>query len=109
MPQGNSLCSYLKQTKFFFYKIREQESGTGPVWGLLPVGVGRMCGKGVGGRIWGKYCVHRYVNGKMRPAENIPGMGWGWIKDNDGGMNSTMIYLIYCKNFCKCHNVPPAQ
>jgi hypothetical protein len=18
-----------------------------------------------------------------------------------------MIYLIYCKNFCKCHNVPP--
>jgi hypothetical protein len=23
------------------------------------------------------------------------------------GMNSSMIYLIYCKNFCKCHNVPP--
>jgi hypothetical protein len=20
-------------------------------------------------------------------------------------MNSTMIYLLYCKNFCKCHNV----
>jgi hypothetical protein len=23
------------------------------------------------------------------------------------GINSSMIYLIYCKNFCKCHNVPP--
>jgi hypothetical protein len=23
------------------------------------------------------------------------------------GVNSSMIYLIYCKNFCKCHNVPP--
>jgi hypothetical protein len=21
--------------------------------------------------------------------------------------NSRMIYLIHCKNFCKCHNVPP--
>jgi hypothetical protein len=25
-----------------------------------------------------------YVNGKMRPAENIPGIGGGDIKDNDG-------------------------
>jgi hypothetical protein len=24
-------------------------------------------------------------------------------------VNSTMMYLIYCKNFCKCHNVSPAQ
>jgi hypothetical protein len=22
------------------------------------------------------------------------------------GANSSMTYLIYCKNFCKCHNVP---
>jgi hypothetical protein len=21
------------------------------------------------------------------------------------GMNSNIMYLIYCKNFCKCHNV----
>jgi hypothetical protein len=40
-------------------------------------------------------------NGKMRPAEPIPGMG-GEIKENDGGLNSTM---IYCKNFFKCHIV----
>jgi hypothetical protein len=25
------------------------------------------------------------------------------------GVNSNMIYLIYCKNFCKCHNVPPSS
>jgi hypothetical protein len=35
-----------------------------------------------------------YVNGKMRPVEIVPGM--------EGG--------IYCKNFCKCHNIfPTAQ
>jgi hypothetical protein len=25
------------------------------------------------------------------------------------GVNSNMIYLIYCNNFCKCHNVPPPR
>jgi hypothetical protein len=45
----------------------------------------------------------------MRHAEAIPGMGGRRIKENDGGRNSTMIYLIYCKNFCKCHNVSPTQ
>jgi hypothetical protein len=33
-------------------------------------------------------------------------MGEGRIKENDGGVNSTM---IYGKNFCKCHSVLPAQ
>jgi hypothetical protein len=35
MSQGNSLCSYLKQRCLFlfFYKIEEQEGGTGPAWG----------------------------------------------------------------------------
>jgi hypothetical protein len=47
-----------------------------------------------------------YVNGKMIPVETIQGMGEGGKKENGGGMNSSMIYLIYCKNFCKCHNVP---
>jgi hypothetical protein len=42
----------------------------------------------------------------MRAAETIPGMGRE-EKENDGGVNSTMIDLIYCKNFCKCHSVPP--
>jgi hypothetical protein len=25
------------------------------------------------------------------------------------GVNSSMIYLIYCKNFCKCHNIFPSS
>jgi hypothetical protein len=29
------------------------------------------------------------------------------IKENGGGGEFSMIYLIYCKNFCKWHNVPP--
>jgi hypothetical protein len=40
ISQGNSLCSYLKQTKisfFFFYKIREQKGRMGSSWGLVPV------------------------------------------------------------------------
>jgi hypothetical protein len=34
---------------------------------------------------------------------------WGeeGIKKSGRGVNSSMIYLIDCKNFCKCHNVPP--
>jgi hypothetical protein len=47
-----------------------------------------------------------YENGKMRPVETIPGMGGREIKKNDAGANST---TIYCKNFCKCHNVPLLQ
>jgi hypothetical protein len=35
ISQGNSLFSYLKQTKmsiFFIYKTGEQEDGVGPAW-----------------------------------------------------------------------------
>jgi hypothetical protein len=34
----------------------------------------------------------------MVPAETIPGKMLG---------SGQMIYLIYCKNICKCHNVSP--
>jgi hypothetical protein len=50
-----------------------------------------------------EYYVLMYENRKMRLVETIPGMRGGGIKENDGWMNSTM---IYCMNFCKCHNVP---
>jgi hypothetical protein len=30
------------------------------------------------------YCVHMYVNGKMRLVETIPRMGWE-VEKNDGG------------------------
>jgi hypothetical protein len=41
----------------------------------------------------------------MVPVETIPGMEEGGVKENGGGVNSCMIYLIYCKNICKYHNV----
>jgi hypothetical protein len=44
-----------------------------------------------------------YENGKIRPVETIPGMGEGRLMER---VNSSM---IYCKNFCECHIVPPAQ
>jgi hypothetical protein len=47
-----------------------------------------------------------YVNGKIRPVETIPEMQGNGIK-NDGMVNSSRIFLIYCKNFCKCHNGHP--
>jgi hypothetical protein len=43
-----------------------------------------VVGKRVRGRIWCKYCVHVYINGKMRPVETIPGMGEERIRENDG-------------------------
>jgi hypothetical protein len=39
----------------------------------------------------------------MTPVETIAGMGERGIVE---GVNSSMIYLIYCKNFCNYHNVP---
>jgi hypothetical protein len=51
VAQGNSLCSYLKQTKnviFFIHKIREQEGGTGSAWKVGNSGGGMRWGKGMG-------------------------------------------------------------
>jgi hypothetical protein len=45
----------------------------------------------------------------MIPVEIIPGFGGGGYWRMVEGVNSSMIYLIYCKNFCKCHNVPPPR
>jgi hypothetical protein len=45
-------------------------------------------------------CTHVY---KWKNVKTIPEMGGGRIKENGEGVNSSM---IYCKNFCKCHNVP---
>jgi hypothetical protein len=42
----------------------------------------------------------------MIPVETIPGMGGGRIK-NDGEGELKYDILIYCKKFCKSHNVPP--
>jgi hypothetical protein len=48
-----------------------------------------------------------FVNSKMIPVETIPGMrgrGYGRMMER---VNSCMTYFTHCKNFCKCHNVPP--
>jgi hypothetical protein len=47
----------------------------------------------------------------MRPVETIPGMGEeGELRRMVEGVNASTMYLIYCKNFCKWHNVPhPGQ
>jgi hypothetical protein len=55
MSQGNSPCSYLKQTKmsflFSFTKLenRKAEEVLPCVGGVVPVGEGRRWGKGEGG------------------------------------------------------------
>jgi hypothetical protein len=51
-----------------------------------------------------------YANAKMIPVETVPGIREGGIKENGGGVNSSMIYLIHYKNLCKCYSVPhPTQ
>jgi hypothetical protein len=48
-----------------------------------------------------------YVNAKMIPVGTISGIsGRG---DKEDGVNSRMIYLVHCKNHCKCYNVPTSR
>jgi hypothetical protein len=48
-----------------------------------------------------------YVNEKMIPVETIPELEERKIKEISDWVNSSMMYLIHCKNFCKCHNILP--
>jgi hypothetical protein len=51
-----------------------------------------------------------YVNGKRVTVEAIPGMGEGEYRRMVEGVNSSMIYLIYCRNFVNATMYPlPAQ
>jgi hypothetical protein len=63
----------------FFYKMGEQEGRIGPAWGggWVPVGKGKRQGEGCKEVNIGKYCVHTYANGKMRPVDTVLGMGVG--------------------------------
>jgi hypothetical protein len=65
------MYSYFKQIISFFFFLRKMENRRAEhvLWGR------EKRGKGVGGLMWCKYCVHMYVNGKMRPVETIPGLG----------------------------------
>jgi hypothetical protein len=43
-----------------------------------------------------------YVNAKLMPVETVPGIrGVRSIKENSGGVNLSMIFLIHYKNYCK--------
>jgi hypothetical protein len=51
-----------------------------------------------------------YVKAKMIPAEAVPEIRGGRMKESSGGVNSSMIYLIHCKNFVNATMYPhPAQ
>jgi hypothetical protein len=41
----------------------------------------------------------------MIPIESVPGTGGGGMKESSRGGEINMIYLIYCKNLCKCYNI----
>jgi hypothetical protein len=43
----------------------------------------------------------------MIPGETIPEKGDRGLKEIIEGVNSSKMYFIHCKNFCKCHNAPP--
>jgi hypothetical protein len=62
---------------FSFYKIIEQECRANPVWGVGTSGKGEKRRKERGRvNIVQILCTY-YVNGKMIPAETVPGMGGG--------------------------------
>jgi hypothetical protein len=48
-------------------------------------------------------CVCKCEN-ETTPVIRVEG-----IKGEHGGVNSSMTYLIYYKNLCECHSVPPTQ
>jgi hypothetical protein len=50
-----------------------------------------------------------HVNAKMIPVGTIPGIGGGELRLAVEGVNSSVVYLIHCKNPCKCHNIPPTH
>jgi hypothetical protein len=60
---------------------------------------------GKGGRrvITLQKCVHMYGNAEMIAVETVPRITGERIIYQENKYD----LLIYCKNFCKCHNVPP--
>jgi hypothetical protein len=50
-------------------------------------------------------CKHRHDNcWNCSRSQGKGGWGQQWR-----GVNASMIYLIHCKNLCKCYNVPPCR
>jgi hypothetical protein len=111
MSQGNSLYSYLKQTKMsLFFHLQNQRTGgqKSSSWGAGTSGKGEEGGKGHG-RVNKVQILCPHVCKWENDICSNSGMGGRRVKKSGGGANSSMIYLIYFKNFCKCHNVYSAS
>jgi hypothetical protein len=114
MSQGDFLCSYVKQAKMLFKKIFFLQNRRAGGWtrsylggdGGCNGGKGRWWGKGRGECIWCKYCVYMYVNGKMIPMKLFQEWGMRGQRRVVEEVNSSIVYLIYYKNFYKCFYVP---
>jgi hypothetical protein len=86
-------------------------------WGLALVGgrggreragtSGRreVIGKGVGGLIRCKWCVHIHVNAKIKPVETVPGIRGGRMEENSGG--GKFKYNIFDRTFVNTTMYPP--
>jgi hypothetical protein len=59
--------------------------------------------------MWYKQCIHKNVITKIIPVETVPRIRGEGMKESGGEGEYSMIYLIHCKNLCKCHNVPPTS
>jgi hypothetical protein len=44
----------------------------------------------------------------MTLVETVPGIRRGEMKESSGGFEFR-IYLVHCKNLCKCYNVSPSS
>jgi hypothetical protein len=99
-------CNYV--LCFFFYKIREQEGGTGSTLGE---GWHQWKG-GDGGERGRRVNMVQIMNTdvckcKMIPVETVPGIRREGDERVVEGVNSSMMYLIQCQKLCKCYSVPP--
>jgi hypothetical protein len=70
------------------------------------VGGGSRWEKGMEGEYNANKCVHMYISEKMIPTEVVQGIGERGHRDYGGGVSSTLIHLINCKNFYKCPSIP---
>jgi hypothetical protein len=50
--------------------------------------------------LWGRRCIHTYVKAKMILVETFLGIRGGEKGERSGEGNSSMMYLIHCKNLC---------
>jgi hypothetical protein len=68
-----------------------------------------VVGKGAGGWIWCKQCIHVYVNAKMIPVETAPGTRGRGMKESSGWGEFKCDISDILQEHLKCYNVPPSS